>query len=158
MGIGDALPALDQKPALLGVPFSIVVAGLAVFFVFRFACSRPRRSGVTGGDRRQPGVAGLVGARAGFAITWASTCWPGRWRGSPRCSRRSAGYPTAAKYFGMEFDAIAAVTVGGHALFERGKGSLNGTLIGLRHHRRAEERPQRAQVGVGVARWPASVF
>ena len=40
----------------------------------------------------------------------------------------SAGHPTAA--IGMEFDAIAAVIVGGTS-FERGKGSLGGTLIGV---------------------------
>ena len=42
--------------------------------------------------------------------------------------RMSAGHPTAA--IGMEFDAIAAVIVGGTS-FERGKGSLGGTLIGV---------------------------
>ena len=42
--------------------------------------------------------------------------------------RMSAGHPTAA--IGMEFDAVAAVIVGGTS-FERGKGSLGGTLIGV---------------------------
>jgi ribose transport system permease protein len=40
----------------------------------------------------------------------------------------SSGHPTAA--IGMEFDAIAAVIVGGTS-FERGKGSLGGTLVGV---------------------------
>jgi len=42
--------------------------------------------------------------------------------------RMSGGHPTAA--IGLEFDAIAAVIVGGTS-FERGKGSLAGTLIGV---------------------------
>ena len=42
--------------------------------------------------------------------------------------RMSAGHPTAA--IGLEFDAIAAVIVGGTS-FERGNGTLVGTLIGV---------------------------
>jgi ribose transport system permease protein len=40
----------------------------------------------------------------------------------------NAGHPTAA--IGMEFDAIAAVAVGGTS-FERGNGWLLGTLLGV---------------------------
>ena len=43
-------------------------------------------------------------------------------------ARMSAGHPTAA--LGMEFDAIAAVAVGGTS-FERGDGWLFGTLLGI---------------------------
>jgi ribose transport system permease protein len=43
-------------------------------------------------------------------------------------ARVNGGHPTAA--IGLEFDAIAAVAVGGTA-FERGKGSLTGTVIGV---------------------------
>lgn len=43
-------------------------------------------------------------------------------------ARISSGHPTAA--IGMEFDAIAAVAVGGTS-FEKGKGWLLGTLIGV---------------------------
>lgn len=43
-------------------------------------------------------------------------------------SRLSAGHPTAA--IGMEFDAIAAVALGGTS-FEHGVGSLFGTLLGV---------------------------
>jgi len=42
--------------------------------------------------------------------------------------RMSAGHPTAA--IGLEFDAIVAVIVGGTS-FERGNGTLVGTLIGV---------------------------
>jgi len=60
-------------------------------------------------------VYALAGALAGFAAVLLT-------------GRMSAGHPTAA--IGMEFDAIAAVIVGGTS-FERGKGSLGGTLIGV---------------------------
>ena len=43
-------------------------------------------------------------------------------------ARISSGHPTAA--LGMEFDAIAAVAVGGTS-FEKGKGWLLGTLLGV---------------------------
>jgi len=43
-------------------------------------------------------------------------------------ARINAGHPTAA--IGMEFDAIAAVAVGGTS-FERGKGWLLGTVLGV---------------------------
>lgn len=43
-------------------------------------------------------------------------------------ARLNGGHPTAA--IGLEFDAIAAVAVGGTA-FERGKGSLSGTVLGV---------------------------
>jgi len=61
------------------------------------------------------GVYALGGLMAGFAALLLT-------------GRMNAGHPTAA--IGLEFDAIAAVIVGGTS-FERGKGSLGGTLIGV---------------------------
>ena len=61
------------------------------------------------------GVYALAGAMAGVAALLFT-------------GRTNAGHPTAA--IGMEFDAVAAVIVGG-TVFERGKGSLVGTLIGV---------------------------
>ncbi len=43
-------------------------------------------------------------------------------------ARMNSGHPTAA--IGMEFEAIAAVAIGGTA-FTRGKGSLSGSLLGV---------------------------
>jgi ribose transport system permease protein len=60
-------------------------------------------------------VYGLAGAMAGLA-------------GLLMAGRLNAGHPTAG--IGMEFDAIAAVAVGGTA-FERGNGWLPGTLLGV---------------------------
>jgi ribose transport system permease protein len=128
VGIGDALPALYQREPL-GVPFSIWVAIIA-FVVLRFTLLRTRWGtyiAAIGGNRESLVLAGvranvyhaavyaLAGAMAGFA-------------GLLLTGRMSAGHPTAA--IGMEFDAVAAVIVGGTS-FERGKGSLGGTLIGV---------------------------
>ena len=128
VGIGDALPALYES-RVLGLPFSIVIA-LAAFVVFRFALRQTRWGSYVsaiGGNRESLVLAGvnanryhvgiyvLAGAMAGFAALLLT-------------GRMSSGHPTAA--IGMEFDAIAAVIVGGTS-FERGKGSLGGTLIGV---------------------------
>src|SRR4029079_10508991 len=128
VGIGDALPALYES-RLLGIPFSIVIA-LAAFAVFRFALRQTRWGAYVsaiGGNRESLVLAGvranryhvglyvLAGAMAGVAALLLT-------------GRMSSGPPTAA--IGMEFDAIAAVIVGGTS-FERGKGSLGGTLVGV---------------------------
>ncbi len=126
--IGDTLPALYGRD-ILGVPFSIWIAA-AAFLVFRFALAKTRfvsYVSAIGGNREALGLAGvrvnlyhvavyaLGGAMAGLAALLLT-------------GRMSAGHPTAA--IGMEFDAVAAVIVGGTA-FEKGKGSLGGTLIGV---------------------------
>lgn len=80
-----------------------------------------------GGNREALRFAGIpvrtslvaVYAIAGLCVGLAALLMTGRING---------GHPTAA--IGMEFDAIAAVAVGGTA-FERGKGSLTGTVLGV---------------------------
>ena len=73
-----------------------------------------RLAGVS--DRRMLiAVYALGGALAGFTALLLT-------------ARMSAAHPTAA--IGMEFDAIAAVAVGGTS-FERGNGWLAGTLLGV---------------------------
>jgi ribose transport system permease protein len=128
VGIGDALPALYGREPL-GVPFAIWVAAGAVL-VLRFVLAKTRLGtyvSAIGGNREalvlagvranvyHLGVYALAGAMAGFAALLLT-------------GRMSAGHPTAA--IGMEFDAVAAVIVGGTS-FERGKGSLWGTVIGV---------------------------
>ena len=128
VGIGDALPALYARTPL-ALPFSIWVA-LAAFLVFRFPLLRSRFGAYVsaiGGNREALVLAGvpaglyhvsvyaLGGAMAGLAALLLT-------------GRMNAGHPTAA--IGMEFDAVAAVIVGGTS-FERGKGSLGGTLVGV---------------------------
>jgi len=128
VGIGDALPALYARTPL-AVPFSIWIAG-AAFLVFRVPLMRSRFGAYVsaiGGNREalvlagvranlyHVGVYALGGVMAGAAAMLLT-------------GRMNAGHPTAA--IGMEFDAIAAVIVGGTS-FERGKGSLGGTLVGV---------------------------
>ena len=128
VGIGDALPALYAREPL-GIPFSIWIAGTA-FLVFRFALTRTRfvsYVSAIGGNREALVLAGVrantyhvaVYAIGGAMVGLAALLLTGR---------ISSGHPTAA--IGMEFDAVAAVIVGGTS-FERGKGSLGGTLIGV---------------------------
>jgi len=128
VGIGNALPTLYAS-RWLGVPFSIVVAatGYAAFHfvlyhtrfgVYVFAIGGNRESLVLAGVRARlyhVGVYAAGGAMAGLAALLFT-------------ARTNAGHPTAA--MGMEFDAIAAVVVGGTS-FERGNGWLPGTLLGV---------------------------
>ena len=128
VGIGDALPALyESRP--FGVPFSIVSAAGA-FLVFWFVMKRTRLGSYVsalGGNREALVLAGVhvnlvhvaIYAVGGLMSGLAALLLTGR---------MSAGHPTAA--IGLEFDAIAAVIVGGTS-FERGNGTLAGTLIGV---------------------------
>jgi ribose transport system permease protein len=128
VGIGSGLPALYAS-TWLGLPFSIVVSAViyAVFHfvlyrtpfgVYVFAIGGNRESLVLAGVRANlyhVGLYAIGGAMAGFAALLFT-------------ARTNAGHPTAA--MGLEFDAIAAVIVGGTS-FERGNGWLPGTLLGV---------------------------
>jgi len=128
VGIGDALPALYNS-AWLGVPFSIVV-GLLAYLAFHVLLYHTRFGAYVfaiGGNREALRLAGartrlyhvaiyaLGGLMAGVGALLLT-------------GRMNAGHPIAA--IGMEFDAIAAVIVGGTS-FERGNGWLPGTLLGV---------------------------
>jgi len=113
----------------LGLPLPIWIAA-AVFLIF-YVLLYHTRFGTNvfalGGNREALTLVGvrvnvylvtvyaIGGLMAGFAALLLT-------------ARISSGHPTAA--LGMEFDAIAAVAVGGTS-FERGRGWLNGTLIGV---------------------------
>ena len=128
VGIGDALPALYAS-RWAGVPFSIAVAAVAYavfhfvlyhtpFGTYVFAIGGNRESLTLAGVRAGAyhvaiyAVGGLMAALAALLLT----------------GRMNAGHPIAA--IGMEFDAIAAVIVGGTS-FKRGNGWLPGTLLGV---------------------------
>jgi ribose transport system permease protein len=114
---------------VLGLPLPILI-GAATYFVFHVLLSHTR-FGVyivaLGGNRDALALAGirwrwvlvalyvLSGVMSGFAALLLT-------------SRMSAGHPTAA--IGLEFDAIAAVALGGTS-FERGNGWIFGTLLGV---------------------------
>lgn len=114
---------------VLGIPFPLVIAAVAyavmhgILYHTRLGTYVP----ALGGNRealRHAGVNdrvvlaviyGIGGLMAGIAALLLT-------------SRISSAHPTAA--IGMEFDAIAAVAVGG-TQFERGEGWLLGTLLGV---------------------------
>lgn len=114
---------------LLGVPLPIVMGGAAylAFHVLLYHTRFGTYVCALGGNRDALAFAGipwrrmliavyvLCGAMAGFAALLLT-------------ARMSAGHPTAA--IGMEFDAVAAVAVGGTS-FERGNGCIFGTLLGV---------------------------
>ena len=128
VGIGTALPALYES-RWAGIPFSVVVAALAyaAFHVVLYQTRFGTYVFAIGGNRESLRLAGvranlyhvsiyvLGGVMAGFAALLLT-------------GRMNAGHPIAA--IGMEFDAVAAVVVGG-TTFERGNGWLPGTLLGV---------------------------
>lgn len=128
VGIGDALPALYAS-AWLDIPFPVWMAGITYvcfhfvlyhtrFGAYVFAIGGNREALVLAGaraNRYHVGIYMLGGVMAGAASLLLT-------------GRMSAGHPIAA--IGMEFDAIAAVVVGGTS-FEKGNGWLPGTLLGV---------------------------
>jgi len=127
-GVGGGLSSLWTGTVLgLPIPLLFAVGAWAVFHVLL----HHTRFGVAviglGGNREALRLAAMpvrgsliaVYALGGFFVGVAALLLAGRLDG---------GHPTAA--IGTEFDAIAAVAVGG-TLFEGGKGSLGGTVLGV---------------------------
>jgi ribose transport system permease protein len=128
VGIGDALPALYAS-RWAGVPFSIVVAmvAYAVFHVVLYHTRFGAYVFAIGGNREALRLAG-VHARAYHLGVYAIGGAMAGLGALLLTARMNAGHPIAA--IGMEFDAIAAVVVGGTS-FKRGNGWLPGTLLGV---------------------------
>lgn len=128
VGIGSALPALYDS-AWLGLPFSVAVAVLAyaTFHVLLYYTKFGNYVFAIGGNRDALIFAGVpaslyhvsVYALGGLMSGVAALLLTGR---------MNAGHPIAA--IGMEFDAIAAVIVGG-TKGEHGNGWLPGTVLGV---------------------------
>jgi len=128
VGIGPALPRLYAS-RWIGLPFSIVVAAL-MYAIFHFLLYHTRFGNYVfaiGGNREALVLAGVpagffhvgVYALAGLMSGFAALLLTGR---------MNSGHPVAA--MGMEFDAIAAVIVGGTER-QRGNGWLPGTVLGV---------------------------
>jgi ribose transport system permease protein len=128
VGIPDSVQVF-YSGVLLGLPNPLWV-GLASYLVIHVLLYHTRFGAYVfalGGNREALTLAGvktnvylvlvyvLGGLMAGFAALLLT-------------ARISSGHPTAA--IGMEFDAIAAVAVGGTS-FEKGKGWLLGSVIGV---------------------------
>ncbi len=128
VGIPASLQAV-YSGTLVGLPFPILIAAAAYglmhgllyhtrFGTYVFALGGNREALKLAGvsDRMMLiGVYALGGLMAGFTALLLT-------------ARINSAHPTAA--IGMEFDAIAAVAVGGTS-FERGNGWLFGTLLGV---------------------------
>lgn len=128
MGVADGVRLLWEGQ-WLGLPLPVWLA-LIVWAAIHLLLNHSRfgaRIVALGGNREALRFAGIpvrgslivVYVIAGGCVGLAALLLTGRING---------GHPTAA--IGMEFDAIAAVAVGGTA-FERGKGGLGGTVLGV---------------------------
>jgi ribose transport system permease protein len=128
VGIGEQVQFL-YGGQLLGIPIPLVFAlaawALTHWLLYHtrfgacvFAIGGNRDALVLAGvrvNRYHVAIYALGGVMAGLAALLLT-------------ARMNAGHPTAA--IGMEFDAIAAVAVGGTS-FERGQGWLAGTVLGV---------------------------
>jgi ribose transport system permease protein len=128
VGIGETLPAMYAS-SWAGLPFSVVVAASAYvlfhwvlyytrFGTYVFAIGGNRESltlAAISTNAYHVAIYALGGLMAGFAALLLT-------------GRMNSGHPIAS--IGMEFDAVAAVVVGGTS-FERGNGWLPGTLLGV---------------------------
>ncbi|MBZ7924831.1 ABC transporter permease [Ensifer adhaerens] len=127
-GLGPEVEALNNAQ-ILGLPLLIVIA-IAAYGIFHWLLYHTtfgRYVIAVGGNAdalRLSGVRvrlvhGAVYAISGLTAGFASLSM---------IARTNAGHPTIA--LGMEFDAIAAVVLGGTS-FERGNGWLFGTVLGV---------------------------
>ena len=128
VGLGKTIHNTYES-SLLGIPFPVLMAAAAYavthyllyhtrFGAYVFAIGGNREALVLAGARANAyhvGVYALAGLMAGITALLLT-------------GRMNSGHPTAA--IGMEFEAIAAVIVGGTS-FEHGKGWLFGTLLGV---------------------------
>ena len=128
VGIGDQLPSLYAS-TWVGLPFSVVVAGLA-YVLFHVVLYRTRFGSYVfaiGGNREALSLAGVRADAYHMAIYVVGGLMAG-FAALLLTGRMNAGHPIAS--IGMEFDAVAAVVVGGTS-FARGNGWLPGTLLGV---------------------------
>ncbi|THD47622.1 MAG: ABC transporter permease [Bradyrhizobium sp.] len=135
--VSDGQSVVGVPPSILfiysgkvsGVPMPIVLGGAAYLFFHvllyhtRFGTYVP----ALGGNREALKLAGVPDRGMLIAVYGLGGIMAGV-AAMLLTARMNAGHPTAA--LGMEFDAIAAVAVGGTS-FERGNGWLFGTLLGV---------------------------
>ena len=112
-----------------GVPIPILI-GIVAFAVFYLTLYRTRFGSyifALGGNREALKLAG-VADRAMLIATYVVGGTMAGFAALLMTARMNSAHPTAG--IGLEFDAIAAVAVGGTS-FERGNGWLTGTLLGV---------------------------
>jgi ribose transport system permease protein len=123
-GVSDIYSA-----APLGVPVPVMLA-LGAYLVFHGLLYHTRFGTYVfalGGNRDALSYAGLSPTKLLIAVYAIGGAMAGV-AGLLMTARMNAGHPTAG--LGLEFDAIAAVAVGGTS-FERGNGWLPGTALGV---------------------------
>jgi ribose transport system permease protein len=114
---------------LLGIPVPVVMA-LVTYFAFHVLLYRTRFGTYVfalGGNREALKYAGRSPTKLLIAVYAIGGAMAGI-AGLLMTARMNSGHPTAG--LGLEFDAIAAVAVGGTS-FERGNGWLLGTALGV---------------------------
>lgn len=111
----------------LPVPILIAVAAYAGFHLLLYHTRFGTYIPALGGNREALKLAG-INDRVLLLVVYAIGGVMAGVGALLLSARMNAGHPTAA--IGMEFDAIAAVAVGGTA-FEKGNGWLFGTLLGV---------------------------
>lgn len=114
--------------SILGVrtPIVMIVLAYALMHALLYRTRFGSYVFALGGNREALTLAGVPWRRMLLAVYVLAGAWAGV-AGLLLASRLNAGHPTAG--IGMEFDAIAAVALGGTS-FERGNGWLPGTLLG----------------------------
>lgn len=128
VGIGETIPGL-YAGTWLGMPIPLWIA-MACYGAFHWLLYRTRFGAYVfalGGNREALQFAGVRVNRYLIAVYALGGLMAGV-AALLLTARMNAGHPTAA--IGMEFDAIAAVAVGG-TTFDRGNGRLPGTLLGV---------------------------
>jgi len=115
--------------AIAGVPVPVVMAliSYAVFHILLYHTRFGTYIFALGGNREALKYAGLAPSRLLIAVYAIGGTMAGV-AGLLMTARMNSGHPTAG--LGLEFDAIAAVAVGGTS-FERGNGWLFGTALGV---------------------------
>ncbi len=128
VGIPDAVQFF-YGGSFLGVPVPLWIGAIA-YLIFHGLLYHTRLGTyifALGGNREALGLAG-VKTRFYWIVVYVIGGLMAGIAALVLTARISSGHPTAA--LGMEFDAIAAVALGGTS-FEKGKGWLLGTLFGV---------------------------
>lgn len=128
VGIPASIPAL-YSAQLFNIPVPVVIAILVylVVHVLLYHTKFGTYIFALGGNREALKLAGVSDRRMLIAVYAFGGMMAG-FAALLMTARMNSAHPTAA--IGMEFDAIAAVAVGGTS-FERGDGWLLGTLLGV---------------------------
>jgi len=126
-GLPPAVRWFNEGSALgVPVPILAMAAVFAVTWVLLYRTRFGRYVFAIGGNRRALELAG-VPVRAWLVAVYAYAGLLAALASFITTSRMNAAHPTIA--IGLEFDAIAAVILGGTS-FEKGNGGIWGTLVG----------------------------